>query len=195
MVSDTVRDAATALTATEERNLKAVTDVLNYWNDQDIEGVLSFYDDDIQWTNVALEEVYSGKQEVREFLHRLLVAFPDLTFDVSEKFAKDDNVSERWHIRGTHLGSFMGIPPTGKRVEIPGISMVRMRDGKFLSDWYLFDAAGTLRQMGLMPSIAATDTPLMRSALWAAVHRNLVGGVIGAGAATWMVTRRLRQRG
>lgn len=191
---DAATDARPATTPTEERNLQAVSDVLQYWNVQDVEGILSFYDDDIRWTNVALEEVYAGKQEVREFLHRLLVAFPDLTFDVSEKFAKDDNVSERWHIRGTHLGPFMGIPPTGKWVEIPGISMVRMRDGKFLSDWYLFDASGALRQMGLLPPISASETAVMRSALWAAVHRNLVGGVVGAGAATWLITRRLRKR-
>lgn len=194
MVTDAISEAASTTSPTEERNLRAVTEVLQYWNVQDVEGILSFYDDDIRWTNVALEEVYEGKQAVREFLHRLIVAFPDLTFDVNEKFARDDNVSERWVIRGTHLGPFMGIPPTGRSVEIVGISMVRMRDGKFLSDWYLFDAARTLRQMGLMPPISATDTPIMRSALWAAVHRKAVAGVVGAGVATTIAARTLLQR-
>jgi steroid delta-isomerase-like uncharacterized protein len=174
--------------------LRAVTDVLQYWNTQDVEGILSFYNDDIRWTNVALEEVYNGKQEVREFLNRLVAAFPDLTFDVVEKFARDDDVSERWYIRGTHQGTFMGLPPTGRYCEIPGISMVRMRDGKFLTDWYLFDAAGTLRQMGLLPSVEATKSPLMRPALWAAVHKNVVAGVAGAGVVAALANRMRKRR-
>ena len=180
-----------SLTPTEERNLRAVTDVLQYWNTQDVEGILAYYDDEIRWTNVALEEVYNGKDEVRAFIHRLLVAFPDLNFEVTEKFARDDNISERWYIRGTHLGPFMGIPPTGKRVEIPGISMVRMRNGKFLSDWYLFDASGGLRQMGLLPPLSASETPIMRAALWAAVNRKIVGAAAGALALVALVGRKL----
>lgn len=194
MIADTKSDSRPPLTPTEERNLRAVSDVLQYWNMQDVEGILSFYDDDIRWTNVSLEEVYNGKQEVREFLNRLITAFPDLTFDVVEKFARDDDVSERWYIRGTHQGTFMGIPPTGRYCEIPGISMVRMRDGKFLTDWYLTDALGTLRQMGLMPPLSASETPLMRSALWAAVHRKTVAGIAGAGFVAALATRRMKRR-
>ena len=54
-----------ALTETEERNLRAVTDVLDSWNEQDVEGVLTFYDDEIVWRNVAMEETYNGKGEVK----------------------------------------------------------------------------------------------------------------------------------
>ncbi|MDQ3549875.1 MAG: ester cyclase [Chloroflexota bacterium] len=184
-------DANPTLTPTEERNLRAVSDVLHYWNTQDVEGILAYYDEDIRWTNVALEEVYAGKDEVRAFINRLLTAFPDLSFEVTEKFARDDNISERWYIRGTHQGPFMGIPATGKRVEIPGISMVKMRGGKFLSDWYLFDASGGLRQMGLLPPLSASETPIMRAALWAAVHRKLVGAGLGAFALIALVVRRV----
>ena len=183
--------SSSPLSVAEERNLRSVTDVLQYWNTQDVEGILAYYDDDIRWTNVALDEVYSGKDEVRAFIHRLLTAFPDLSFEVTEKFARDDNISERWYIRGTHQGPFMGIPATGKRVEIPGISMVKMRDGKFLSDWYLFDASGGLRQMGLLPPLSASETPIMRAALWAAVHRKLVGAGVGAVALGALVARRV----
>ena len=46
----------TALTDLEELNLSAVTDVLEFWNKQDIEGILTFYDDEIRWRNVAIEQ-------------------------------------------------------------------------------------------------------------------------------------------
>lgn len=159
------------LTETEERNLRTVTDVLPSWNAHDVEGVLAFYDPEITWHNVALEETYHGKAEVAEFIGRLFTAFPDLYFTVPEKIARDDRVSERWTIRGTHLGPFMGIPPTGRPVEIPGMSMVHLRDGKFLEDRFYFDASGVLRQMGLLPSLAVSQTPVAQGILWLLVNR------------------------
>ncbi|HET9017565.1 MAG TPA: ester cyclase [Thermomicrobiaceae bacterium] len=179
------------LTETEERNLRAVSEVLPFWNSHDVAGVLTFYDPDITWHNVALEETYRGQAEVGAFLDRLFVAFPDLDFTVSEKIARDDRVSERWTIRGTHLGPFMGIPPTGRPIEIPGMSMVHLRDGRFLEDRFYFDASGVLRQMGLLPSLAASQTRVARAALWVAVNRvpaALALGVVLAGA----VARRRR---
>ncbi len=191
MIADAGAAENQALTATEERNLRSVTDVLQYWNTQDIEGMLAFYDDDITWRNVALEETYQGKDEVRAFLRMLFTAIPDLNFEVTHKFVRGDQVSERWMIRGTHLGPFMGIPATGKRLEIPGIGMVQMRDGKFVNDWYLLDAAAGLRQMGLLPPLSASETPIMKAALWAAVNRKIVGAGVGAVAVLALVAKKL----
>ena len=109
--------AARDLTETEERNLKAVADVLPFWNSGDIEGILSFYDDDIVWVNVALEETYNGKDEVRAFLERLYAALPDLTFGADWAIARGDQIAERWTVSGTHRGPFWGIPATGRTFE------------------------------------------------------------------------------
>lgn len=157
------------LTEVEQRNLRAVEDVLAFWNSGDIEGIVSFYDDEIVWTNVALDEVYRGKQEVREFLTRLLTAIPDLVFTVDFKIARGDNISEQWTVKGTHLGPFMGIPPTGRPVEIRALSMVTMREGKFLRDQFYWDSSAVMRQMGLLPSLAASQTVPARGVLWIAV--------------------------
>jgi steroid delta-isomerase-like uncharacterized protein len=157
------------LTEVEQRNLQAVADVLQFWNAGDIEGIVAFYDDEIVWTNVALDEVYRGKSEVRGFLTRLFTAIPDLEFTVQFKIARGDNVSEQWRVRGTHLGTFMGIPATGRPVEIRALSMVTMREGKFLRDEFYWDTGAVMRQMGLMPSLAATQGALARGFLWVAV--------------------------
>jgi steroid delta-isomerase-like uncharacterized protein len=157
------------LTATEQRNLRSVTDVLQYWNAQDLEGILAYYDESITWLNVVQEETYRGKEEVRVFLRKLITAFPDLNFEVTHKIAREHNVAEQWFIRGTHLGSFFGIPPTGRKIEIPGMSMAELRDGKFVSDHFYFDGLGVLRQMALMPPLAITERPLGQAALWLGV--------------------------
>ena len=173
--------ATRELTDVEQRNLRSVTDVLQYWNVQDVEGVLAYYDDSITWRNVVQEETYRGKGEVRVFLRKLFTAFPDLNFEVTYKIAREHNVAEQWFIRGTHLGSFFGIPPTGRKVEIPGMSMAELRDGKFVSDHFYFDSLGVLRQMALMPPLSITESPVGQVSLWLGVGAGkLVRSLIAA---------------
>ncbi|PNE38055.1 ester cyclase [Streptomyces noursei] len=167
---------------TEERaNLAAVADVLPYWNAHDIEGVLGFYQPDITWNNIAMEATYRGRAEVGGFLGELFTAFPDLTFAVGERLARGDRVAEKWTMRGTHRAEYLGVPATGRIVEINGMSMVRMRAGKFLVDDFYFDASGVLRQLGLLPSLKATNGTVGRAVLKIAVAgRRLVGGLAAA---------------
>ena len=72
--------------------------------------MLAYYDESITWLNIAMEETYRGKAEVRVFLRKLFAAFPDLNFEVTYKIARGDNVAEQWFIRGTHLGTLHGHP-------------------------------------------------------------------------------------
>jgi steroid delta-isomerase-like uncharacterized protein len=181
------------LTETEERNLRSVADVLQFWNSGDIEGIVGFYDEEIVWRNVALEESYVGKQAVREFLTRLFTAIPDLVFTVDFKIARGDNVSEQWTVAGTHLGPFMGIPPTGRHVEIRALSMVTLRDGKFLRDEFYWDTGAVMRQMGLMPPLAVVQGAAGRGFLWAAVKSLNVLGLVTAGGRAARSARRARR--
>ena len=172
------------LSETELANLRSVSDVLQYWNRQDVEGVLEYYDETITWLNIAMEETYRGKNEVRGFLKKLFSAFPDLNFEVTYKIARGDNVAEQWFIRGTHLGTFMGIPATGRRIEIPGMSMAELRGAKFVSDHFYFDALGVLRDMALMPPLSVSETLVGRGALGLGVgasrlFRRLAGAIQG----------------
>ena len=177
------------LTEVEQRNLRSVADVLQFWNSGDIEGIVAFYDDEIVWKNMALDETYVGKAGVREFLTRLFTAIPDLAFTVDFKIARGDNVSEQWTVKGTHLGPFMGIPATGRPVEIRALSMVTMREGKFLRDEFYWDTGAVMRQMGLMPSLAFTQGALARGFLWAAVKSLNVLSLVTAGGRAATVPR------
>ena len=157
------------LTGAEQRNLDAVFGVHEYWNRRDLEGVLEFYDDEITWVNVALEQTYAGKDAVRAFLDELFTALPDLNFSADYALARGDHVSERWTVRGTHRATFMGIPATGRPLELTGISLLTMRDGKFLRDEFYSDGGAVLRQLGLMPSMRTLQGPIGRMLTWLAV--------------------------
>jgi len=169
--------ATEPLTPTEMRNLDAVTNVLPHWNSHDIEAALAFYARDIAWSNLAMEEVYEGHSEVAGFLSSLYTGFPDMTFAVSRRFARGDEIAEEWVMTGTHGGNYLGIPPTGRRVEIRGASLIRMRDGKFLSDDFYYDGASVMRQLGVLPPMAFVKSPAGRLGLRTAsrLRRMLMG--------------------
>jgi predicted ester cyclase len=54
-------------------------------------------------------------------------------------------------IRGTHTGELLGLPATGRRLEVVGVDMVRVRDGRIVEHRGLTDTVGLMRQLGGVP--------------------------------------------
>jgi steroid delta-isomerase-like uncharacterized protein len=79
-------------------------------------------------------------------------AFPDAQITVEDQIAEGDKVVTRWTGRGTHQGEFMGVPPSGNRVEIAGMTLDRFSRGKIAESWTNYDALGMMQQIGAMPS-------------------------------------------
>jgi steroid delta-isomerase-like uncharacterized protein len=79
-------------------------------------------------------------------------SFPDWHSTVEELIAEGDKVAERWTGRGTHRGELQGIPPTGKRVEVPGSVFYRIIDGKIVEFRGLFNMMSLMQQLGVVPS-------------------------------------------
>src|SRR5215210_1314250 len=74
-------------------------------------------------------------------------SFPDLSITVEDVMAEGDRVAARVVMRGTHRGEFQGIAPTGKRVEVKGIDMFRISEGKIVEHWgHADDPTDFLRQ-------------------------------------------------
>jgi steroid delta-isomerase-like uncharacterized protein len=66
--------------------------------------------------------------------------------------AEGDVVTVYWIARGTNTGSGNGLPATGKRVELPGITIWRIRGGKITDEWTAFDSLAFQQQLGLLPA-------------------------------------------
>jgi steroid delta-isomerase-like uncharacterized protein len=79
-------------------------------------------------------------------------SFPDWHSTVEELIAEGDRVAERWTGRGTHRGELQGIPPTGKRVEVPGSVFYRIVDGKIVEFRGQLDMMSLMQQLGVIPS-------------------------------------------
>ena len=72
---------------------------------------------------------------LKEFTVAVRAAFPDVRFTAGNIVAEGDLVAANWTAEGTHLGDFMGTPPTGERVFFEGVDLVRVVDGRCTDHW------------------------------------------------------------
>jgi steroid delta-isomerase-like uncharacterized protein len=77
-------------------------------------------------------------------------ALPDLHAVIHDQVADDDKVVTRKTLRGTHQGDLLGIPPSGKTVDIDVIDILRVRDGRITDHWNLVDQLSLMRQLGVI---------------------------------------------
>ena len=80
---------------------------------------------------------------------RLHSAFPDINFSIEELIAVGDKVVCRYIMTGTHKGEFEGIPATGNKVEISGIMLTRIENGKIVEEREDWDMLGFMQQLGM----------------------------------------------
>jgi steroid delta-isomerase-like uncharacterized protein len=88
----------------------------------------------------------------QQFAAAFYAAFPDATHTVDDAFAAGDRVAVRFTIRGTHRGAFFGIPATGKPIVVTANILMALADGKVTRLSGVFDEAGLLRQIGVIPA-------------------------------------------
>jgi predicted ester cyclase len=93
-----------------------------------------------------------GIEGAKQFVAAFRQAFPDLQNTIEDMVAEGDKVAMRFRGSGTHLGETEAFgSPTGNRVEITGIAIERVAEGKIVEDWTNYDALGLLQQLGLVP--------------------------------------------
>jgi predicted ester cyclase len=123
------------------------------WNAGDLEGYLKLYDEDITLHGYSPEPM--GKAAVRGFYASIFAAFGDAPpLEFHETLWHGDTATVRFTMFGLHRGEFNGIPPTGIDIALPGITILRFRDGKVIERWSQADMLGLLVQLGAVPAPA-----------------------------------------
>ena len=94
----------------------------------------------------APDRVEDAKQEAANVRQ----GFPDLESTIEDLIAERDKVVAHWRAQATHRGEYLGIPPSGNRVDFRGISIYRIEGGKIAESWSVTDLLGMMQQLGLM---------------------------------------------
>jgi steroid delta-isomerase-like uncharacterized protein len=111
------------------------------------------YGPDFVGHDPTMPEDIHGIEEARQFAAGFRSAFPDLTCTIEDQVAEGDKVVTRWRTSGTHQGQTEELgPPTGNRMEMTGISIERISEGKVVESWDNYDAMGMMQQLGHIPS-------------------------------------------
>jgi predicted ester cyclase len=110
-----------------------------------------------------------GPEEMKGTIRMVTASFPDNRHEVEEVIAEADTVVLRCTLTGTHEGPFMGIPPTGRRIEVTEIHIYRLKGGKAVEHRVGRDDLGAMRQLGVIadaipepgspPRATAANTP------------------------------------
>jgi steroid delta-isomerase-like uncharacterized protein len=96
-----------------------------------------------------------GVEGFRYRMGVIFAAFPDIHFTTEAMIAEGDKVCTRGTMAGTNTGPFMGMPPTGKRVTVTYIDILRVAEGKFVEHWAQLDQLGMMQQLGAIPARGA----------------------------------------
>jgi steroid delta-isomerase-like uncharacterized protein len=114
---------------------------------RDLATVDAFFDPDFVSHNRP-SGLPQGVEGVKAFFALFRDSLPDAEVVVDLLFSEGDWVAVATTTRGTHTGApFLGIPPTGRHVEVGGVDMLRVRDGRIVEHRGLTDTAGLLRQL------------------------------------------------
>jgi predicted ester cyclase len=124
-----------------------------------------------------------GPEGLKQATTTYRTAFPDLKATLEDIFAEGDRVAYRWSVSGTHLGEWLGIPPTGNHVTATGITVLRVAGGKVVEGWNFADLSPTEEELRWLTEggggwartsddIPATERDTSRQ-IWDVLSRNL----------------------
>ena len=120
-------------------------------NGRNIEIVnLDYFDENIK--AITANGDIEGIDAFKAYYNNYLTGFSDAEFNIVDVFGQGDKIVKHWNFKGTHDGDFFGIPPTGKKIDLIGTTLVLMKDGKILQEQDFFDNYSLLSQLGLLPT-------------------------------------------
>jgi len=100
----------------------------------------------------VIDELYApaSAPEAKRWIAPFRASFPDVHMEVVDLIAEDDQIVGRFTCSGTHLGKWLGHPPTGRRfAAIDEVGIYHVRDGRIVETWGIEDTLGRLEQLGL----------------------------------------------
>jgi len=134
-----------------EENAKTIRRIYDeLWNERNLVVADELIAEDATNYDTGVVPMPFGPEEMKGTVRMVTAAFPDNRHEVDEVMVDGDRVVLRCTLKGTHEGPFMGIPPTGRKIEVTEIHMYRLADGKAVEHRVGRDVLGAMRQLGII---------------------------------------------
>lgn len=134
---------------TIEKDIKMYTQV---WDDivnkGDIDKINSTYFD-TNITAIQSPENIVGIEDFKAYYQNFITGFSNIEFTIIDVFGQGDKIVKHWNFKGTHTGVFFGIPATNQSVDVEGVTLTKMKDGKIAQEQDFMDNAVFMQQLGL----------------------------------------------
>lgn len=108
---------------------------------------------DVLFTNPVKSGGVHGVEEYKAFVSTWAVGFPDRVFRVDETVVEGEKGAARFTITGTHLGEFMGAPPTGNTITVIGMNLFQFADGRIRRVEAFFDPLQLWKPLGVVKAL------------------------------------------
>lgn len=124
------------------------------YNARDLDACMDLYAEDA--VQLMPDGYFDGREVIRQRLTQELAAFPDIEWGLLSYLEQGDAFADEWTFAGTHTGTLLlldgtELAPTGKRVQVRGMELVRMRGDKIVVDNLYYDNLSVAVQLGLIP--------------------------------------------
>jgi steroid delta-isomerase-like uncharacterized protein len=133
---------------TEEEAQAWTDDVLEMWNEANLDVVDKVYAQEIVRHDCGVPDDIIGLESIKNHLGGFFNAFPDLHITVDETIVAGNKLVQRWTLTGANTGSMGDMPPTGKNVLLSGVSIVHMANGKAVEIWDFYNVSDMYQQLG-----------------------------------------------
>lgn len=126
---------------------------------------------------VSSPENIVGIEAFKAYYQNFITGFSDRKFTVKNIFGQGDQLVKHWHFKGKHTGDFFGIPATGKTVDMEGVTIAKMKNGKIVKEQDFLDSSVMMQQLGL---ISDPNNVAVIDGLYKAFSTGDVPAVLGA---------------
>lgn len=134
--------------STPQTNIELMRTAFAALGRKDADAVVALMPRDFRINIAGMPYQKRGTDTWRKHAEILFSAFPDLQVKIEDIFAAEDKVAVRLRISGTHAGEFLGVQPTGKKVEYESTEIYRIDDRKIAEEWICSDMLTLMAQIG-----------------------------------------------
>ncbi|WP_218141010.1 ester cyclase [Hyunsoonleella jejuensis] len=155
----------------------------NVWDEIINNGDLDLINDtnfDPNITLVSSPENVVGIENFKSYYSNFTTGFSDVEFTIENIFGQGNDMVKHWHFKGKNTGEFFGMPATNKDVDLTGVTIVKMKDGRIAQEQDFMDNLEFMGQLGIDPFLNPDNTAIIQKlyADFAAGNIDAVGAIM-----------------